>query len=379
MAEIITNRQQRQCNSPNPGPAVVTEAREKNRTLNMEEYRSGKVVLQSLPRYLLIELTQGCNLQCAMCRSERIGVPSSRIDNGLFRRVAADLFPTADMVDLRGWGESLLLPNIVEIIEFTRSFGCDIRFVTNLSFRREAVFSALAEHHCHIAVSLDSAEANVLPNLRRGASLERIRSSLKFLVREYRDYHGSSDRIAINCTVQRPALPSLESMVTFAAEVGVSEIRLASVSSTKAHLSLCGCDEDVLTALRSVQSVARRHEVRVIAATHFAGLPEREPNASACIRPWSFASVDVDGSVGFCDHLIGPFARKYLMGSLWRSSFSEIWNSAQWQELRREHVGSRRADAPLFSHCDWCYRKRFIDFEDFFVPKLAAHKIDITT
>lgn len=326
-----------------------------------------------------MELTQGCNLECEMCRSQRIGITSSRMDGVLFRRVAEELFPTAELVDLRGWGESLLLPNIAEVIRFTRSFGCDVRFVTNLSFRSERVLAALAENHCYVAVSLDSAEDDILPNLRRGASLARIRSNLKFLVNQYRALYGNSERIVLNCTVQRPALATLESLVTFAAEVGVPEIRLASVSAArKPHLSLCGRDEAVAAALQLLGSAGRREGIRVVAATHFAGLPENQAGIPACIHPWTYACINVDGLVGFCDHLIGPFARKYLIGNLRVSSFSEIWNSDQWQELRREHLGPRRVEAALFSHCDWCYRKRFVEFEDMFFPELASSKVKLS-
>lgn len=355
--------------------ASFSQVREKNRIVNREEYHRGAGALDSLPRYLLMELTQGCNLQCEMCRNQRIGVRSSRMDGALFRRVAEELFPTAEMVDLRGWGESLLLPEIVEVIRYTRDFGCDVRFVTNLSFRRDVVLAALAEHHCHLAVSLDSADDDILPNLRRGASLARIRSNLQFLVKQYRALHGDADRIALYCTVQRPALATLGSLITFAAEVGVPELRLASVSTRMPHLSLSGCDEDVAVALKSVTVAGQQYGIRVVVVTHFASLPERGPDESACIRPWSFACVNVDGSVSFCDHLIGPFARKYVIGNLGVSSFRDIWNSDQWQALRREHCIGRRADAPLFSHCYWCYRKRFVEFEDHFLPELAASKL----
>ena len=209
----------------------------------------------------------------------------------------------------------------------------------------------------------------------RGVSLARIRSNLQFLVKQYRALHGDSDRLVLYCTVQRPALATLGSLITFAAEVGVPEVRLASVSTRKPYLSLSGCDGEVALALESVESAAQRHGIRVVIVTHFASLPESGPDRSACIRPWSFACVNVDGSVSFCDHLIGPFARKYIIGDLRSSSFREIWNSDQWQGLRREHWMGRRADAPLFSHCDWCYRERFVEFEDQFLPELAASKV----
>ena len=364
---------------PVKGPTVFSEERERNRTQNLAEYRRGDVALQSRSRYLSVELTQGCNLQCEMCRSQRVEINSSRMDNVLFRRVAEELFPTAEMVDLRGWGESLLLPDIMEIIRYTHSFGCDIRFVTNLSFRREAVLNALDEHHCYVAVSLDSAEDNVLRLLRTGASLAIIRSNLKTLVNKYRESHGNADRIMLICTVQRPALKTLESLVTLAAEVGVPEIQLARVSaSSKPHLSLCGQDEEVVAALQLMRSAGLREGVRVIAATHFAGLPENQPSIPPCIHPWTYAYVNVDGLVGFCDHLIGPSNQNYLIGDLRVSGFNEIWNSDQWQELRREHRGPRRADAARFAHCDWCYRNRFVEFEDTFFPELVSMKVNLS-
>ncbi len=358
--------------------ARFSVAREKNRRLNLVEYEKGKVELQSQPRYVSVELTQGCNLQCEMCRSRRIGVTASRLSKTLFCRVAEKLFPTAELVDLRGWGESLLLPDIIEVIRYTSNFGCAIRFVTNLSFRRKEVLDALAEHNCYLAVSVDSAEDDILPKLRHGASLTNIRSNLLSLVKRYRELHGNADRIVLNCTVQRPALPTLSSLVGFAVEVGVAEIRLAGVSAAnKPHLSLCGQDKAVDVALQSLGTAARRHGIRVIATTHFAGLPENRPGISSCIRPWSFACVNVDGLVGFCDHLIGPFARKYLIGDLRISGIDEIWNSHRWKEVRQEHWGPRRAVAELFTHCDWCYRKRFVEFEDLFYPRLASLKVKI--
>jgi MoaA/NifB/PqqE/SkfB family radical SAM enzyme len=297
------------------------------------------------------------------------------MDGALFRRIGEELFPTAELVDLRGWGESLLLPDIVELIRYTCDFGCDIRFMTNLSFRREKVLAALAESNCYLAVSLDSAEDDILSKLRRGASLTRIRSNLQFLVKQYRALHGDSDRIVLYCTVQRPALATLRSLVTFASEVGIQEIRLAGVLTKKPHLSLSECDANVIVALESVALASQQHGIRVVIATHFAGLPESGPEKPPCIRPWSFACVNVDGSTGFCDHLIGPLARKYHIGDLRSSSFRDIWNSDQWQGLRREHCMERRADFRLFAHCDWCYRNRYVEFEDYFHKELDSFKV----
>ena len=199
------------------------------------------------------------------------------------------------------------------------------------------------------------------------------------LIGHYKQLHGNADRVAIHCTVQRPALSGLELLVTFAKHVGVSEIMLASVSAQKnPRLSLCGQDSEVLKALSMISNAAAKTGVRVIAATQFAGLPQNTPDLPHCIHPWSYAYINVDGEVGFCDHLIGPYSASYLIGDLRTSTFHDIWNCDKWQELRREHLGARRQGAPLFKKCSWCYQHRYIDFEDTFVPEFAKRKVYVS-
>src|SRR5690349_6706086 len=108
--------------------------REENRRLNLREYSEGKTELISRPRYVLVELTQGCNLRCPMCRPEIVSTKGKSMSRERFWRIANELFSTAEMVDLRGWGESLILPDVEEFIRTTTRYGTAIRFVTNLSF-----------------------------------------------------------------------------------------------------------------------------------------------------------------------------------------------------------------------------------------------------
>ena len=45
--------------------------------------------------------------------------------------------------------------------------------------------------------------------------------------------------------------------------------------------------------------------------------------------------------------------------------------------LRQEHLTSRCSQAPNFKECSWCYKNRFIDFEDFFLPEAKGEIIPI--
>ena len=58
--------------------------RDENQRLNASEYEQGATVLQSRPQFLVIELTQGCNLACPMCRAAAISTTQSRMERSHF-------------------------------------------------------------------------------------------------------------------------------------------------------------------------------------------------------------------------------------------------------------------------------------------------------
>jgi MoaA/NifB/PqqE/SkfB family radical SAM enzyme len=250
--------------------------REENRVLNLEEYRQGKTYLKSLPLYVMVELTQGCNLHCTMCRPEVITISSRMMSAEIYEKIAAELFPTAQMVDLRGDGESLIIPDICKYIETTANYGVAIRFVSNMSFQRDDVLDLLIEKGCYLSISVDSADPEIFAHLRRGGNLTKVERNLRKLATGYRERWGSTERINLNTTVQYPALKSLPDLIDFAAEIGIQEIRLSSVhASPNSPLSLHNHDREVDDTLKKMQERSRLHGVKVAASTQVGTLPQK--------------------------------------------------------------------------------------------------------
>lgn len=357
-----------------------SQARDVNRSLNLDEYRRGCIKLTSRPQFLVIELTQTCNLRCPMCRTDESATANRVMKSELFERVAEELFPLAVMVDLRGWGESLILPDILQHIDKAATFGTSIRFVTNLSFRRPAVLDKLAEHGCHVAVSIDAADPILFRSLRGGARLDLVASNVDRLTHLYEKRFGSTERLYFTTTVQKPALTDLPNIIDFAADHRIEEVRLFSV--TVEDDSPLGIDEETARtdeALSQACERAKRRGVRLIAGTKLGSMPENRLDIPACLHPWAYAYVSYSGAVGFCDHLVGIPGEAYHLGHLQVSSFEEIWNGPAWQSLRREHLGSRDPKAPKFQECGWCYKNRFIDFEHLFDPQASNRIVTLTS
>ena len=220
--------------------------REENRQLNADEYEHSLTVLRSHPQFLVVEMTRGCNLRCPMCRTDVIATAQSRMDAANFDQIAAELFPAANLVDLRGWGESLILPDITEIVARTASAGCRIRFVSNLSFRRRDVLDCLPQYRAMLACSLDAAVAEVLVRLRKGSRWKAVLDNLAYLAR----VHPYPEMLSVLCAVQTPALASLPQLPEFLVRLGTHQLHFAAVSSKNPDLAL---DFDSLFAQEQVR------------------------------------------------------------------------------------------------------------------------------
>lgn len=353
-------------------PSTLSSLKRANRDLSLLEYKTGKVELRSLPRALFVELTQGCNLRCPMCRGEVIAPTSRAMTPRLFDRIAQELFPTAELVDLRGWGESLVLKEALERINTTRRFGVRIRIVTNLSFRRDAVLEALVAAEAMIDVSLDTSDAELLRRVRGGARLELIVRNIRYLV----DRFGHARNLALLVTVQRETLATLPSLLELSADLGIPEVRLFSVTAEKD--SACSIEElptVVDDALHRAREVARDRGVTVILGTRMGSLPVNSADMDSCLHPWAYCYINFEGSVGFCDHLIGPGNAQYLVGDLRKSPFRSIWNGEAMQTLRLEHLRQRREGASRFAHCSWCYKNKYVDFEHLFLNSAREERV----
>ena len=73
--------------------------------------------MRGVPNVLFLELTRRCNLACSMCRGSMMTDHSLDMSEAVLRRIEEDLLPTARVVDLRGWGESLVRRDFLSIVE----------------------------------------------------------------------------------------------------------------------------------------------------------------------------------------------------------------------------------------------------------------------
>ncbi len=350
-----------------------SHSRQLNSRLNSCEYDSTAEVMRSLPRAVFVELTQGCNLKCSMCRNTRISTHSRLMSDELFAQIAETLFPVAELVDIRGWGESLILRDIENKLRHIAKYGPKVRVVSNLSFYREAILLYLLSINAEIAVSLDTVDPSLLKLLRTGTNLELVKKNLMLLS----DNRRYDQQVYLLVTVQRPALTDLSNIINFAYDCGVKEIRLFSVTATaESPLSLFNCCTDIDFNLSKAAAVAKKLGIKIVLATKLGCRIYKSNDSVPCIHPWSYCYISYNGDVTCCDHLIGPGNAEYVIGNLTVSTFDNVWNGPKAQTFRHMHASSGRSQIPL-AHCRWCYSEKYVDFEHYFDCKFTQTVVSI--
>ncbi|GGS45066.1 radical SAM protein [Actinokineospora fastidiosa] len=352
-------------------PFELTERRRRNQELNIAEYRDRAVRLESRPLALFVELTQNCNLSCPMCRFGEKYQKEWNMTEELYERLADELFPSVHLVDIRGWGESTMLPLFGRHVARALSYRVKLRLVTNGQINRPPVWDMMMRAHGLVTISVDAADPELFTKLRGGGTIPRLERTLAELV-SARDRHGvPRDHLSFNTVASLDNLHDLANVVSLAARMDVPTVVIHPMVASLDDPSHLRHDLDRTQEAYAAAAERGRREGVVVqlgaAPDPSLAIPEmvRRP---ACMHPWSYAYVRYDGSVGFCDHLLG--SDDYTLGNLRDSTFEEIWNGERWQRLRQAHTTGDIPDQ--FAPCRYTYAQRYIDFEYLVHPDREA-------
>jgi radical SAM protein with 4Fe4S-binding SPASM domain len=289
-----------------------------------------------------------------------------------FRLVADNLFPFAEIIDLRGWGESLLYPGFKQAVESASRSGAKLKLYTNLSVDDLALYECLVEHSVLTTVSFDAATPNRFNRLRRGSDFDLIMRNLRFLTREF-GKRGRPELVELSVTMQGDNLCELNEIVKLAGRLGIPRVRLFPVICPKgSHAHLDHHRDRLRGILDQVTITGRELDVAVqlgAAPVDSIAIPSAVLSAS-CIHPWTHCYVAWDGGVGFCDHLIGN--QRYILGNI-ADGLMTVWNSPAFVGLRSEHATA--TITAQYAACRWCYGRRYADTEQELVPEAQSRVV----
>jgi MoaA/NifB/PqqE/SkfB family radical SAM enzyme len=342
----------------------------KNGELNICEYEKGAEYLSSYPRIVFIELTRNCNLRCFMCKPQNLYPSKYNTDYDMgfdnYKKIADELFPYAEIVDLHGLGESTIIKNFEKYYDYCLSFDCKTRIVTNLVGIPEHILCKIIRNNSMLALSIDSPNKEGYEKIRCGAKYELMVHKLN-LVNEYREQYNVHNHITVHMLLYFDNLHEISAMVEFAKRFGIQRVLIWGMEISKSNSS--NVIYHLEKAHKHIEEGFERAnelgvELRISESLTRIVDSKKVLKFSRCIAPWMYTAVNYNGEISFCDCRTEPSPTSLKGNNAFRQSFSDIWNNTAYLNMRKAFCSGVDKVAELETGCSKCSLIRFIDFED---------------
>jgi len=312
-----------------------------------EFFRRGEV-LPYRPFWLLLYLTDACNLSCAMCphhtslevdgfpymKERTYGMSLAMLDHILSR------FPEAIVVSLAGVGEPLLHRHFPEVVERLAAANKIIDVTTNgyrLDGTRLDVLTSTALVR-EISVSLNGADAEEHKRMTGRDGFEKLLENVTDLL-DRRRHSGFPRVVSASQVCTRGNTDRWGDYVRLAARLGVDRLYMHNVIDMNVRSDELRILPSNASMRRSIEALPEQvAQTRIIRPVEIGELP----GAPRC--DWFFQNLafDAGGSMGSCGRVMNPQAE---YGSI--EDDEDIWNNAYMRSLRRtflDDTGSSLAD-----------------------------------
>jgi len=214
--------------------------------------QAGHTVLDYGIKRLQHDVDKGCNLNCTMCREEKIAPDADNV-----ARALRDVADAADMGSLKavawsGAGEVLAMAPVVREMQGDRfsAGGIGLAITTNLTFFNEEMWSRLSHNRVRLTVSVDGCSREVYEPIRVGARWDTVLANLRMVAELRRS--GRLVSLVWNYTVMRQNVSDVARAIALAEELGLDRIlinaQLGSLSRTGGNM-FEDLDLDALDAL----------------------------------------------------------------------------------------------------------------------------------
>jgi radical SAM protein with 4Fe4S-binding SPASM domain len=331
----------------------------------LKAYNDKRLISSPSPSVLYIELTQNCFGRCVFCHGKNwVNDPKYDMSDKVFDTLLRDYIPFAVLIDLRGWGESLSLPNFDEYINKVTKFGPKIRLTTTLGCGSIKALQSLIDNDVFVSVSFDYADKAMYQSMRRGLSYDTVIKNMEFLTNEMRKKGTLQDNIRLGIApLQKANLDHVEKIIRIAEHYGIREIVLSQLVASRMDYRLLKYNKrKTIAVLQKAVKLSREAGIRLqLARSPFEELYIKDKTFDRCCHPWLYVFVDYKGNVLFCDHMLGTRFIKYSIGCVTERK-EDVWNGQRAQAQRLRHIQKDIKTLP--SKCITCYKEgRYADHE----------------
>ncbi|MEZ5989102.1 MAG: radical SAM protein [Planctomycetota bacterium] len=332
-----------------------------NRAKLVEDLWTERLVFESRPYMVDLQLSNFCNMSCTMCY-DGVNPPLKKMPEALVEKAAEQILPKASVIVPFSGSEPLILT-----WDLTRKlaieYGIELDIVTNLQYLDEQRFEELEPHVSMISFSIDSHIPEVYEAIRLRSKPELVFRNLPIAARLCKE-HGID--VLVKAVFMVENAPWMDETVAFMADQGIETVHILrylhfiearQFSDPLLHMS----KEWVAWMREKVRRVAEDKKIRVIwdvegHQNYDYRIDPPEYRATKLRDPWLWrlnrslpgycaqsvyrVKVDSDGLVYPCCVVDDG---NLSLGDLNLQDFDQIWNGVEAQDLRR---GMMTGDVP---------------------------------
>lgn len=257
------------------------------------------------PSRIILELTNRCNLSCAMCPRKYINFRKGFLKYSLFKKVVDEIseYPGVGIIPFFR-GESLLHPNFIPMLRYIKSKKISpVQLSTNAVLLNEKMSEEILDSKIDfISFSLDGFNESIYRKTRRGADFGLVIRNIEHFLRKKKGQ----------------PLPQTQ--------VSMVETRL-----TKKTISdFVARWINVVDRVRVYKEHSRKGRFGSLKNANKRGMKIRMP----CLKLITEIAVCYNGDVAICNH---DWNRKEFIGNASKKTLRDIWNNRHYQALRRMH------------------------------------------
>lgn len=276
--------------------------------------------IRNLPKTLVIEPYNLCNLSCIMCPYPDMTREKEQMSMDLFKKIIDDAVANNfESLSLSLYNEPYLDSMFFERIKYAKQKGLYVFVATNgFSLTQERIEKTLESGLDCVTFSIDSLDKEKYEKIRVNAKFEKTIDNVKKLLKYRNEKKSATPLITMSAIEQGGKDPSLDHM---------SEI-------------LQGLDLYVVSKLdnrRNGDSNYKRFGLRY-----------------PCWWIWHQLVVYSNGKIALC---CMDYDDEFALGDLNHQTIAEVWSSDKFERLRNLHLNREFDKIAMCKDCDIPYRQ----------------------
>ncbi|MDO8538487.1 MAG: radical SAM protein [archaeon] len=293
-----------------------------NRLMLGFSYYTGKTKVWGSPITANIESTNFCNLECIMCPRGEMKRKLYHMKLEEFKAMIDGLGKNTEYVGFDLFGETLIHPQIAEMVKYCTDKGIRSAVSTNVTVLTEKKAKELLEAGLSIIVlSVDGATKETYEQVRQGGNYEDVLKNLNNFLRIKKEIPNK----------------------TFAL------IQLIEMNNNKTEVQNF-LDQWDFTDVDGVRIKRFQNWAGQLDQNNYFYEINSEQKFKPCDYLWRHMYVFATGEVVPCCR---DFDGKHVLGNAMKEPLEKIWNNEAYQKLRKMHVEGRRNEIPLCRNCDY--------------------------